>query len=429
MVTTPELKDQKRRAAEAQLAALPLPEDEASWARDARARARTRLLESGAPVRRDEYWKYTDPAQLTEPAAPVAPAEEVGEARPDPFAALTARRVRFVNGRHRADLSDDAAQAGLAVSRLADALSQDISILRDLYGVLEAAGQEKVPRPLASLNTAAATEGLVMQATGRVETPVLIDHAQIGEGASLLHHVIRVEQGASLTVLETGWAQNAVMEVDLAPGAEFRHIRLQDRPDRAAASHVFARIGAEAGFRSFTMTTDGTLTRNETVAELAGDSGLCHIAGAVLGQGDSHCDNTVFVTHGAPHCESRQVFKNVLGGEAQAIFQGKIFVRSAAQKTDGYQISQSVLLNDGAEFSAKPELEIYAADVKCSHGSTTGALDETALFYLRSRGIGRTEAEALLIASFVEEAIAEIDDEAVAEVVREALAAWMARRS
>ena len=151
-------------------------------------------------------------------------------------------------------------------------------------------------------------------------------------------------------------------------------------------------------------------------------------ANDVRNRGQVQTDNTVFVTHTGVDCESRQVFKNVLGGNAKGIFQGKIYVREGAQKTDGYQISQAVLLNDGAEFSAKPELEIYADDVACSHGSTTGALDPTAMFYLRSRGVTRAEAEAMLIAAFADEAIEEIDDEALADLIRDEVATWMAGR-
>ena len=162
--------------------------------------------------------------------------------------------------------------------------------------------------------------------------------------------------------------------------------------------------------------------------DLAGDEASGHIAGVVLSDSAAHTDNTVFVTHTGVDCESRQVFKNVLGGTSKGIFQGKIFVREGAQKTDGYQISQAVLLNDGAEFSAKPELEIYADDVACSHGSTTGALDETSMFYLRSRGVPRAEAESMLILAFADEAIAEIADEALADRIRDEVNAWVRRR-
>lgn len=418
--------DAKRRAAEAQLSAFSAPAGEAGWARAARAKARARLLDAGAPARRDEYWKYTNPEALTAPLklADPAGAASVAETGAGPYPGAPA--LRLVDGRFRADLSDPAPQ-GLAATTLAETLAQDISVMRGLFGVLEAAGQEKVARPLAAFNTATATDGLVLQATGAGAT-LHLRHDRIGEGANLAHHLIRVEAGASLTLLESGAVTNSVMEVDIADGAGFHHIRLQAGAAGPAATHVFARIGAGAEFKSFTLTADGTLTRNETVMEMAGDGGAGHIAGAVLAEGDTHTDNTVFVTHTGVGCESRQVFKHVLGGRARGIFQGKIFVRQSAQKTDGFQMSQAVLLDDGAEFSAKPELEIYADDVACSHGSTTGALDPTALFYLRSRGVPRAEAEAMLIAAFADEAIAEIEDEALADAMRAEVARWMASR-
>ncbi|HSF96189.1 MAG TPA: SufD family Fe-S cluster assembly protein, partial [Thermohalobaculum sp.] len=383
--------DAKRRAAEALLHVLPLPGREAGWAREARAAARTRLLEAGAPVKRDEYWKYTDPAVLTVPVAEVGGTED-RPAMESQFGEVHPLRARFVNGRWRPDLSDDLAQDGLNAAAIGDVLKADITFARDLFGSLEAAGQQKVARPLAALNTACATEGLALHVTGAVTRPVHLRHDQVGEGASLLRHLVRVEPGASLMLLESGVPTNSVIEIDVADGATFQHVRIQEGPRAQAASHLFIRLGAEAQCKTFTLTTDGDLTRNEVVMEFTGAGGIGHIAGAVMAKGKSHVDNTVFVTHGAEQCESRQVFKHVLTDEARGIFQGKIFVRPVAQKTDGYQISQSVILNDRAEFSAKPELEIYADDVKCSHGSTTGQLDKTAMFYLRSRGVPRAEA-------------------------------------
>jgi len=420
--------DAKRKAAEALLHVLPLPGREAGWAREARAAARTRLLEAGAPFKRDEYWKYTDPAGLTVPIA----VADATDARPDfesQFGEVHPCRARFVNGRFRPDLSDDLDQDGLTVTTLSEVLSQDIGFARDLFGKLEAAGQEKVARPLAALNTACATEGLVLHVSGEVAGPLHLRYDQVGEGSSLLHHLIRVESGASIMVLESGTVTNQVLEVDVADGGSFQHVRIQQGPRAGSASHIFARLGAEAQFKTFTLTTDGEMTRNEMVMEFTGDNASGHIAGAVLGKGASHIDNTVFVTHGAEGCESRQVFKNVLTGKARGIFQGKIFVRQGAQKTDGYQISQAVLLSDGAQFSVKPELEIYADDVKCSHGSTTGRLDETAMFYLRSRGVPEPEAEAMLVAAFANAAFEEIGDEALADAMRAHAARWMAERS
>jgi Fe-S cluster assembly protein SufD len=179
--------------------------------------------------------------------------------------------------------------------------------------------------------------------------------------------------------------------------------------------------------RSFTLTANGRLTRNEAVIELSGDEGRAHVAGAAVGDGDFHHDDTVFVTHAAVACESRQVFKKVLMNGATGVFQGKILVKPGAQKTDGYQISQSLLLDEDSQFLAKPELEIYADDVKCSHGSTSGAIDEVALFYLQSRGVPRRTAQALLVLAFLAEAIEDIADEAIAEDIRARLERWLAR--
>ena len=244
--------------------------------------------------------------------------------------------------------------------------------------------------------------------------------------------MIKVDADAEVTVLENGPAAarfNECMEVDIADGAKFHHVRAQGRDhERRAATHIFARLGTESTFKSFTLTANGVMTRNECVIELTGDDAHATIAGASLGDGDFHHDDTVFITHDAVNCESRQVFKKVLRNGATGVFQGKILVKAGAQKTDGYQISQSLLLDEDSQFLAKPELEIYADDVACSHGSTSGAIDEDALFYLRSRGVPHGEATDMLTLSFLAEAVEEIENEALAEEINERLAAWLARR-
>ncbi|MCE8440737.1 Fe-S cluster assembly protein SufD, partial [Rhodovulum sulfidophilum] len=348
------------------------------------------------------------------------------------FEELDRVRIVFVDGVFDPEASDDPAQAGLEISRLAEVEGQDLSWAADLYGTLEARGQTPVPRPLAALNTAFATDGVLIRATGRVGKPVNLVYRHCDETSdAILHHVIRVESGADLTVLETGPAAarfNKVMEVDVADGGAFHHVRSQGRDhDRRAATHIFARLGEESIFKSFTLTMNGALTRNEVVIELTGDEGVAHVAGACMGDGAFHHDDTVFITHDAVNCESRQVFKKVLRKGATGVFQGKILVKEGAQKTDGYQISQSLLLDEEANFLAKPELEIYADDVACSHGSTSGAIDEDALFYLRSRGVPKAEAQDMMVLSFLAEAIEEIESEAVRDEVSASLAAWLER--
>lgn len=418
---------QPKRDLAAQLLGLcAAPEGEADWARQARAAARARLEAMGGPIRRDEYWKYTDPARLTSPQALAQ--EAAPGALPAVFGDLATADFVFVNGRARADLSAGAVD-GTEICLLSAALAAPDGFARALFGALEEAGQEKVDRPLAALNTALAREGLAIRVTGKAARPIHIRQARVGEGASLLRHLVRIESGAELTLLESGSSSNSCIEADVAEGGVLRHVRVQTAERAPEATHVFARLGAGAVFKTFTLTADGALTRNEVVFDLAGDRAVGHAAGAALGGGESHADNTVFVTHSAEHCQSRQVYKVVLDGRARSVFQGKIFVRPEAQKTDGYQISQSILLSERAEFDAKPELEIYADDVACSHGSTTGAMDDIALFYLRARGVPRREAEALLVTAFADEAIAEIDDPSIAEAMRGLVGDWMAKRA
>ena len=286
--------------------------------------------------------------------------------------------------------------------------------------------------PFAALNTAFATDGIVIRATGKAKKPVNFTYLHEDPNSdAILHFVIRVEAGADLTVLENGPAAarfNKCMEIDVADGGAFHHVRTQGRDhERRAVTHLFARLGEESTFKSFTLTANGVLTRNEAVIELLGDNAIAHIAGAAVGDGDFHHDDTVFVTHDAVNCESRQVFKKVLRNGAVGTFQGKILVKEGAQKTDGYQISQSLLLDEDAQFLAKPELEIYADDVACSHGSTSGAIDDDAMFYLRSRGVTETEAQDLLVLAFIAEVIEEIEDEAIADDILGRLEAWLVR--
>ncbi|MBW4708896.1 Fe-S cluster assembly protein SufD [Roseobacter sp. YSTF-M11] len=399
------------------------------WSDAARADALSRLRATGLPDRRDEYWKYTRPDTLTQ-ADPVPAALFDNDEGPI-FGDMARIQIVFVDGVFDADASDDLVGEGLIIERLAETQA-DIHWARDLYGKLEASGQSPVARPLAALNTAFAPDGVLIHVTGKVSKPVSLQYHHRSETSdAMLHHVIRLDEGAELTVLENGPAAarfNKVMEVDVADGAVFHHVRAQGRDhERRAATHIFARLGTESTFKSFTLTANGVMTRNECVIELTGNDAIAHVAGACVGDGDFHHDDTVFITHDAVGCESRQVFKKVLRNGATGVFQGKILVKKDAQKTDGYQISQSLLLDDDSQFLAKPELEIYADDVACSHGSTSGAIDEDALFYLRSRGVPEASATDLLTLAFLAEAVDEIENETLREEINERLAAWLER--
>lgn len=420
----------KQDALAARIAGLELPKG--GWLGAARAEALARLTAMGLPGKRDEYWRYTDPTALISAEAPVAASFDDSDEAPL-FDAIDRVKLVFVDGVFDAAASDDPVLAGVEIERLSQA-GGDIHWAQGLYGTLEAHGQSPVQRPLAALNTAFATDGLLIRVTGKAAKPISLIYRHVSETSdAILHHCVKVEAGAELTLLENGPAAARflkVLEVEVAEDARFHHIRAQGRDhERRAATHVFARLGRAALFKSFTLTANGRLTRNECVIELNGDDAMAHVAGAAMGDHEFHHDDTVFITHAAERCESRQVFKKVLKNGAVGVFQGKILVKPGAQKTDGYQISQSLLLDDDSQFLAKPELEIYADDVKCSHGSTSGAIDETALYYLRSRGVPLRQAQSLLVLAFLAEAIAEIEDDAIAEDIRGRLEGWLHRHA
>ena len=399
------------------------------WSQKSRESALSRLSSIGLPNHRDEYWKYTNPADLLTNdlhGLAVTDHEETNV-----FAELDAVKIVFCDGIFKPDLSDEFLSDNISINRLAD--KGDLHWAQNYYGELEKHGHTPVARPLAALNTATASDGVLIHVKGNIDKPILLLGLQNDQAEATLHHIIKIDPDCSLTLLESGsfaTKLNTVMEVFLEKGANFEHVRTQGKDhDRIAATHIFSDIKEEAKFKSFTLTANGILTRNECVLNLSGDDSVAHVAGASVGDGKTfHHDDTVFITHDAVACESRQVFKKVLRNGATGVFQGKILVKEGAQKTDGYQISQSLLLDDDSQFLAKPELEIYADDVACSHGSTSGAIDEQALFYLCSRGISKNDATDMLTLAFLAEAVEEIENENVANIIVEKISSWLSRR-
>ena len=419
----------KQEAAASRLDAAVLPEA-AGWSKAAREDALARVRSMGLPSRRDEYWKYTRPDTLTQADAPEAALFTTDET--PVFNDFDRLKIVFVDGVFSAEHSDELSLEGIEIARLADAA--DISWASELYGALETKGQKPVERPLAALNTALASDGVLIRCTKTPSKPVsLIYRHENSTSDAVLHHVVKVEAGASLTLLENGPAAarlNKCLEALVADGAEFHHVRAQGRDhERRAVTHMFVELGRESVFKSFTLTVNGRLTRNECIIEFTGDDAIAHVAGAALGDGDFVHDDTVFITHDAVNCESRQVFKKVLRNGATGVFQGKILVKPGAQKTDGYQKSQSLLLDGDSQFLAKPELEIYADDVACSHGSTSGAIDEDALFYLRARGVPHNMATDLMTLAFLAEAVEEIEDDGLKDELTGRLEGWLLRCS
>jgi Fe-S cluster assembly protein SufD len=255
-----------------------------------------------------------------------------------------------------------------------------------------------------------------------------------GEPASTVtRNVVAAEPGSSATLLESfaslgirDLQRNAATEVRLGEKAALKHVKFQrEGEDALHLSTWLVALGADARYDAFQFSTGASLARNQLYARFAGENSAVDISGAFLLRGRQHCDTTLLVEHAVPHCTSRELFKGVLDGEARGIFQGKIIVSPGAQKTDGKQMAGALLLSESAEFDSKPELEIFADDVVCGHGSTSGQIDEDLLFYLEARGIPEAEARALLIQAFVGEALEKVEDEALREALAKTAAGWL----
>jgi Fe-S cluster assembly protein SufD len=219
---------------------------------------------------------------------------------------------------------------------------------------------------------------------------------------------------------------NTASEIVVGEGARVDHVKIA--ADVGKAVHLanwMVQIGADATYRGFQLTQGLALARNQILATYKGEGGRLDLSGLFLARGSEHIDTTLVVDHAVPHCESRELYKGVLDGESKGIFQGKVIVRRGAQKSDGKQMAQALMLSPIAEFDSKPELEIYADDVVCGHGSTAGELDEDLLFYLRARGIPLVEARTMLIESFAGEALDKIEHEGIREAAANMARAWL----
>ena len=249
--------------------------------------------------------------------------------------------------------------------------------------------------------------------------------------------VVSIGDDARLTLLEVfegpadvDYQVNAGLDIAIGDRAHVDHIKIGRDGKRALhLDSTMLRIGSQSQLHDFAFTIGGAVTRNQVFLRMAGEGTKVAVRGANLLRGRQHVDTTMIVDHAAVGCESRELFKHVLDDESRSVFQGKIIVQPGAQKTDGKMASHALLLSENAEADSKPELEIFADDVICGHGSTAGALDEDLLFYLKARGIPPKEAEALLIQSFVGEAIETIEHEGVREVMLSAAAEWLAARA
>ena len=398
----------------------------------ARHAAMARFGELGLPHRRIEAWKYTDlRTALRDVARPaVGSAATVEPAALDaalgPFAALDTYRAVFVNGRLDVALSSLPDTGGVTVAAIAD----DGSEAGDAGGRLE---QESI----LALNEAFVTDGLAIKAAreARLDKPLMIVSARTGESDLLvtLRHEIDLAPMSEITVLETavsiggtGGQSNTRVTATIGDSARLTHIKVGSLTPVVDLATWTARLGRHATYRPVQFMPGAPLARNQSFVTFEGEGGDLEFSAGVLANGRDHIDTTVVVEHMAPGCRSRELFKAVLDGQARAVSQGKVVVDRLAQKTDGKQMAQALMLSEDAEFDSKPELEIYADDVACGHGSTSARIDPEHIFYLRSRGVPQAEAEALLTEAFIAEVFDAIDDEAIQEVVVQLARDWLA---
>jgi Fe-S cluster assembly protein SufD len=404
-----------------------LPGARLPWLAELRADAAAHVAARGFPTRRVEAWKYTDLSPVAQ-AGFAEPLTAVTGALTLPQPRCAARAV-FVDGRFRADFS---ALDGLRYR--AASVAQHLNALEGILGALAPLAEH----PMTALNTLMFEDGLLLDVPAGVDAGhlELLSIAVDPGRPCAFHprHVIRLGAGARLTLLETaigGSAQylhNPVFEIDLAEGAVLTHGRAQQEGEGAFhLSMIHARIAAEARYDTMAVSAGARLTRMEIHAALTGPKASCHMNSAQLAAGRAVVDTTTALDHAAPDCASRQTCKTVLAGQSRGVFQGKILVRREAQKTDGYQMNQALLLSEEAEMDSKPQLEIYADDVKCSHGATIGALDADSLFYLRSRGVPADQARSMLVQAFLHEAFEGLEDDVLREALTAAVDGWWVR--
>lgn len=402
---------------------------EPDWVTQQRLVALDRFRTLKFPGRNNEAWRLTDLkvfdgavfAPLTD-----AVAGDAGWARQ----AVQALRLPgahlfvLVNGRHAPDLSDPGAPDGVTLVPLARkpaAAEPLLALIADGF---------------AALGAVHFRDGAVLRFDGDTAQPVQVLHlTDAATGRASVHGLMRVEvaAGARGVLLEThsgrgDYWNNQGSLIVVGEKAHFTHAK--QVAEDAAAVHIArqaVRIGAEARYDGYVLTEGGRLVRQDTMADLQGDHGFCGYNAVTLrraGQATVASE----ITHDARACETREIVKSVADGTGHALFQGRINVTPKGQKTDAYQLSQALLLSEDARTDAKPELEILADDVKCSHGSTVGDLDETQMFYLVSRGLSRAEARALLIGGFCAAAFETLEDAAMRDHLTARLDMWLGRQ-
>ena len=406
-----------------------------AWLRAFRQEGIAQLARQGFPTSKLEDWKYTNVAPISGQAfSPVRTVHEAGVEAAVARLALPGKgpRLVFVDGWYVRELSRlEGLPAGVTVRSLREAL-QDGEPLESLVGSRARAEASA----FTALNAALLEEGAVVRVAPGTVCPEPVQFLFLTRGDA--HHValasprvvVRAGDNSELTLVESyvGAAPgvsftNAVTEVVLGAGARVTHLKLQAESETAFhIGGLHAELGRDSRFASHVISLGGALARNEVHSVFGAEGGECTLQGLYVGHGTQHLDNWTNLDHAHPRCSSRELYKGVLDDKARGTFHGKVLVRPDAQQTDARQANRNLLLSEAAMADARPQLEILADDVKCAHGATVGRLDEQALFYLRSRGISRAEAESLLTHAFAKEVVGAVPLASLRDQVEELLA-------
>jgi Fe-S cluster assembly protein SufD len=409
---------------------------EPAWLRDIRRSAAAAFERMGIPTTRNEEWRFTNVAPIAETRFVQAPAAVVAPGAVATFTVpgLAGPVMMFVNGRYAPRLSTIGALApGMTAVSLADAIERDPASLQPHLG----RHTKLTDRPFAALNTALFQDGALIS----VADNVVVDQAiqvvflsTVTPSPAVSHPRVLVLLGrnSQARLVETFTAvgpsrgfTNAVTEVVVGDGSVLDHYRLQRESESAFhMGHTQFQLGRSSRSSSYSIASGGLIARHEAVAVLGGEGADCTLNGLYLADGLQLVDNHTEIDHATPHGTSHQLYKGILSGRARGVFNGRIRVRPDAQKTDARQTNKTLLLSGDAQVNTKPQLEIFANDVKCTHGATIGQLSEDALFYLRTRGIGIDDARSLLVRAFATDVTSRIG----LEPVRAELDRLLARR-
>jgi Fe-S cluster assembly protein SufD len=384
---------------------------------DLRAEARGTFESLGLPTTKDEAWKYTDLRPALKADYQFAdPDRQPGDVDGFAIPGLDAARVVLVNGHYRAELSDlSGLPDGVVVGGLREAARDSGATLADYFGTVADVSADA----FAALNASFDLDGLYLHVPRNVavERVVHVVHVIAADEPTFAQtrHLVVVGENAQVKVVETyhtvgeGTAEtfrNDLTEVVAGPAAHVEHVRVQDEGDAAnGVSLVHAHQERDSTVSTLTFTFASGTVRNNTTMVPDGEGCQSTLGGLYICRGEQHVDTHTLVDHVAPGCQSNELFKGIVYEKSTGVFNGKVFVHRAAQQTNAYQQSQGVVLSPDAKHYSKPELEIYADDVKCSHGSTTGAVEPEHIFYLRSRGVSEADARAMLLYAFAHDVV------------------------